>query len=77
MPWRWAFPPWESQEARDAREQALDAVERATLDLTLTKEKVARANRIHDGITRSGKRNHFSEAMEELFERQRAGRGAT
>lgn len=67
MPWRWGWPPWESGQVRADRMHALEQVERATLDLSDTRRRVARTDRVVGQLNARRGRNHFSESMEELF----------
>lgn len=77
MRWRWGWPPWVSARIRADRQNALDAIERATVDLSETKVEVQRAARIADSLSKAHLRNHFSESMEALFAaRARATRAA-
>jgi hypothetical protein len=76
MPWRWGWPPWESERAAADRRKALGEVERATIDLAVTREKVLRTGHVHEGIAHAHARNHFSESMEVLFEQRVKNKGA-
>lgn len=67
MPWRWGWPPWEPKQVRADQARALEAIERATLDLTDTRRRVARAERVAESLQHAKARNHFSESMEALF----------
>jgi len=67
MPWRWGWPPWESERIRADRRQALENLERATVDLDETRKKAQRTARVADALDRAHMRNHFSESMEQLF----------
>jgi hypothetical protein len=73
MPWRWGWPPWESAQAAADRQQAFNDVERATIDLAVTRQKLARTGRVHEGLAHARARNHFSESMEQLFEQRARG----
>lgn len=67
MPWRWGWPPWTSAKLQDDHQRALDQVERATVDLSDTRAKMARTERVADNLRAVKGRNHFSESMEALF----------
>jgi len=67
MPWRWGWPPWEPERLRADRQEALDRVERATVDLSDARRRVARADHITNSLRSARVRNHFSESMEALF----------
>jgi len=72
MPWRWGWPPWESAQVRADRQRALDAVERATLDLDDTRRRLLRTDRVTENLAHARGRNHFSESMEALFAARQA-----
>lgn len=67
MPWRWGWPPWTPAKLQDDHRRALEQVERATVDLSDTRAKMARTERVADNLRAVKGRNHFSESMEELF----------
>lgn len=67
MPWRWGWPPWESRRVQADRQRALDAIERATVDLGEARTAVQRTARVADSLREAYRRNHFSESMEQLF----------
>ena len=54
------------------QQQALEEVERATIDLTTTRQKIARTARVAAGLQQARAKNHFSESMERLFENARS-----
>jgi hypothetical protein len=74
MPWRFGWPFWESEQVKARQQQALEEVERATIDLTKTRQKIARTARVTAGLQQAKNRNHFSESMEALFESRRSER---
>jgi hypothetical protein len=77
MRWRWGWPPWVSARIRADRQNALDAIERATIDLSETKASIRRTAKIADSLSAARRHNHFSESMEALFAaRARATRTA-
>lgn len=65
--WHWGWPPWASPRIRADRQRALEAIERATIDLSETRAEVRRTARIADSLNAARHRNHFSESMEQLF----------
>jgi len=76
MPWRWGWPPWESEQMRADKRRAEQEMQQATVDLTETRRQMARTDQVVRGINGARSRNHFSESMEALFEgaaRRRAG----
>jgi hypothetical protein len=75
MSWRIGWPPWESEQVKADRRRAMEEVERATIDLSVARQKAKRTARVANALEEAKARNHFSESMEALFDSARVRKG--